>query len=52
MGRLTARTLAVTCVLAFAAVGTAHAVDLDGRKGIGYSQALGGPSGHISDSPK
>ncbi len=49
MGRLTARTLAVTCVLAFAAVGTAHAVDLDGRKGIGYSQALGGPSGFAFD---
>ncbi len=25
--------------------GTAHAIDIDGKKGIGYAQAIGGPAG-------
>ncbi len=30
-------------------VGTAHAVDLNGKKGIGFAQSIGGPSGFAFD---
>ena len=40
--------LAGTCAL-LGMVGTANAVDLDGRKGVGYPRAPGGPSGFAFD---
>ena len=43
------RALRMVMMAGLLSAGTAHAVDLDGRKGIGYTQALGGPSGFAFD---